>query len=269
MIRCRVTARMAIAAALGLVGPAAHAQAAGPKPVQAILQSYVEDFRKDPAAERTRLTFGVRVRGEGGGDWHVVVEKKENGKETEVTLKRSLPETPGPYFTMDVETLQKLDRGEMSALTGLAQARSSDPTPVGLEFMPGYTPAPDFFATFVPLTFHFWTRGTPEIVAFGKQYSRVTHGANMVILYYQKGLRFAWGQVEKGQHVNKGERDQSNPFPSMFLAIRGRLLAKIGGKEIEMHAGQMLFVPPGVSHEFWNPYDEPCEVVLVMFGEGA
>jgi hypothetical protein len=31
----------------------------------------------------------------------------------------------------------------------------------------------------------------------------------------------------------------------------------------------MLFVPAGVAHEFWNPYDEPAEGIMLMFGEGA
>jgi hypothetical protein len=31
----------------------------------------------------------------------------------------------------------------------------------------------------------------------------------------------------------------------------------------------MAFIPPGVSHEAWNPYDEPAEIILLMFGEGA
>lgn len=262
------TAVVVFALGMGLGAPAG-AQTAGAKSAEVILQSYVEDFRKDPSAERFPLTFGVRVRGEGGGEWHVTVSKKEKGEVAEVVLKRGFPETPTAYFTLDMESLQKFNRSEMNALTAMARARSTDPTPMDVECMPGYTLAPDFFSQFVPLTFHFWTRGTPEVTSFGKSYSRVSHGANMVVLYYQKGLRSAWGMVERGQHINQGEKDQTNPFPSMFVAIRGKMMAKIGGKEFELRAGQMLFVPPGVAHEFWNPNDDPCEIVLVMFGEGA
>lgn len=28
-------------------------------------------------------------------------------------------------------------------------------------------------------------------------------------------------------------------------------------------------VPAGVTHEFWNPHDEPAELILIMFGKGA
>jgi len=31
----------------------------------------------------------------------------------------------------------------------------------------------------------------------------------------------------------------------------------------------MMFVPPGVTHEFWNPHETPAEMIILMFGEGA
>jgi hypothetical protein len=49
-----------------------------------ILQTYVADFRQDPAAAEA-ITFGIRVTGEGGGDWHVVVAgHKQQSRQTEV-----------------------------------------------------------------------------------------------------------------------------------------------------------------------------------------
>jgi mannose-6-phosphate isomerase-like protein (cupin superfamily) len=151
----------------------------------------------------------------------------------------------------------------------MGRARESDPTPMDIDFLPGFQPTPDFIVRFLPFTFHFWTRGFPELVPFGRAQSRVVHGGNIVIFYYQEGLRSGWAQLEKGQHVNADPRDQVNEFPSMFIVIRGRAMGKIGGKEGLLEAGQMILVPAGVSHEFWNPYDEPAEVILVMFGAGA
>jgi mannose-6-phosphate isomerase-like protein (cupin superfamily) len=55
----------------------------------------------------------------------------------------------------------------------------------------------------------------------------------------------------------------------MIIGIRGKAMARIGGKEIPLGAGRMVFVPAGVSHEAWNPYEEPAEIILLMFGEGA
>jgi mannose-6-phosphate isomerase-like protein (cupin superfamily) len=234
-----------------------------------ILRSYVEDFRTDAAAAEA-MTFGVRVSGEGGGDWHVAVAgKKEGAAAADVSLRPGLPAEPCVLYTLDLETLRRIDAGELNALTAMGRAREADPTPMDIDFMPGFQPTPDFIVRFLPFTFHFWTRGFPETVPFGREHSRLVHGGNIVIFYYQEGLRSGWAQLEKGQHVNADPRDQVNEFPSMFIVIRGRAMGKIGGKEGLLTAGEMILVPAGVSHEMWNPFDEPAEVILVMFGAGA
>lgn len=234
-----------------------------------ILRSYIEDFRSDPAAAEP-LTFGIKVSGEGGGEWQVVVGGAKDGTGGyRVDLRTGLPASPAAVYTVDLATLGKIDSGEINALTAMGRAHASDPAPMDIEFTPGFQPDAAFIARILPLTFHFWTRGTPETVSFDKQRSREVHGANMVVFYYQEGLRSAWAQIEKGQHVNRDPSDQKNPFPTMLIGIRGRAAAKVGGREMTLQAGQMVFVPAGVSHEAWNPYDEPAEVILLMFGEGA
>jgi len=247
----------------------AFAQSAELRSAEEILRAYVEDFRSDPAAAEP-ITFGIRVSGEGGGEWHVLVGgKKEANGSYQVDLIRGLPTNPAAFFTLDLATLRQIDGGAVNALTAMGRARASDPAPMDIGLMDGFEPAPDFFGRLIPFSFHFWTRGFPEVVDFGKKNSREVHGANMVVFYYQEGLRSAWAQIEKGQHVNEDPKDQSNPFPTMLIGIRGRALAKVGGKEVKLQAGQMVFVPAGVSHEAWNPYDEPAEVIILMFGEGA
>ena len=239
------------------------------RPAAEILRSYVEDFRSDPTAAEP-LTFGIRIRDDGGGEWQVAVGgKKEGGGNYPVELREGLPSKPSAMYTLDLATLRKIDSGEINALTAMGRARASDTAPMDIEFMAGFQPDADFFARFIPLTFHFWTRGIPETVNFGKRHSREVHGGNMVVFYYQKGLRSAWAQIEKGQHINKDPTDQTNPFPTMIIGLRGKAAAKVGGREVILQAGQMAFIPAGVSHEAWNPYDEPAEIILLMFGEGA
>ena len=239
------------------------------KPAEEILQSYVADFRHDPAAARP-VTFGVRVTGKGGGDWHVVVAgKKPGAQEADVTLKTGLPDQPAAYYELDLATLCKMDDGETNALTAMGRAGPDDVTPMDLQIMPGFEGDASFWAFFAPFTFHFWTRGLPERVPFGGELSRVCHGANVVGFYYQSGFRSAWYQIEKGQHINKDPKDQTNPFPSMFIMIRGQAEARIGGKQLTFPASEMMLVPAGVTHEFWNPHDEPAEFIILMFGEGA
>jgi len=268
-VQLKRTLSAALSALLLAVFSPAAPQSSKVRSAEGILSSYVEDFRSDPAAAEP-IVFGIRISGEDGGEWQVMVGGKKDGAGAyQVELGRGLPRNPSAFYTLDLATLRKIDSGEVNALTAMGRARASDPAPMDIDFAAGFEPAADFIARFIPLSFHFWTRGLPEVVNFGRSHSREVHGANMVVLYYQEGLRSAWAQIEKGQHVNEDPEDQSNPFPTMIIGIRGKALAKIGGKEIRLQAGQMSFIPAGVSHEAWNPYDEPAEIIILMFGEGA
>jgi mannose-6-phosphate isomerase-like protein (cupin superfamily) len=235
-----------------------------------ILEEYVADFREDPSAKGP-VTFGISISGEGGGDWHVVVARRNEGDElASVELREGAAPEPTFRYLTDAATLARLHRGELNALTAMARARMSDAVPMDIDTMEGFAPDGDFVAVVLPLTFHFWTRGVPEIVPFGdKSLTREVHGGNASIFYYQPGFRSGWFQIENGQHVNAEPRDQVNPFPSMLVITRGRTEAKIGGRQLTLHAKQTVLIPAGVSHEFWNPYDEPAEGILLMFGEGA
>ena len=61
-----------------------------------------------------------------------------------------------------------------------------------------------------------------EIIPFGAETTRVVHGAGMGVLYYQRGLRSAFFHIKPGQHINADPKDQTNPFPSLFIVTGGR-----------------------------------------------
>jgi hypothetical protein len=260
---------MALFLLLASLVPILHAQQPAARPVKEILKSFVEDFREDPAAG-TRIVFGITIRDSSEPEWRVIVggRKAASGR-FEADLQQGLPGEPAAVYVTDRETLEKIDRGDMNALTAMGRARSTDPAPMDVSFTPGFQPTEDFLAAFLPLTFHFWTRGLPETVGFGPTAGREVHGATMVVLYYQKGLRSAWGQIRKGQRVNADPQDQVNPFPTMMIGLRGRAMAKVGGVEKVLEPGHMVFVPAGTAHEAWNPFDEPAEFIILMFGDGA
>jgi len=151
----------------------------------------------------------------------------------------------------------------------MGRAHPNDVTPMDIKTTEGFKPDAKFFERIVPWSFHFWTRGWPERVPYGSGKTRVVHGANACIFYYQKGLRSAWFQIAKGQHANQDPSAQVTPFPTMLIGLRGRCEATIGGKTVTLDKSEMLFVPAGVAHEFWNPYDEPAEAIMLMFGDGA
>jgi len=258
----RALAAWMLTAALAWTG----AEAASP-PIEAVedaLRRFVEDYRSDPMLREA--TFGIEVDGK---MWHVTARPGADSDSEKVELVAGAPPEPTFYFTMDRATLGKLDRGEMNPGTAMAKAFSTDVTPMDVAEMAGFTAGESFLDDLLKVTFHFWIRGNPEVIPFGDAYTRFTHGADAVILYYQPGLRSGWLSLKPGQHANEDPRSQTNPFPSMFVVTGGKGVAKIGGREIVVEEGQSLFVPPGVAHEFWNPYEAPMQVVLLMFGEGA
>lgn len=231
--------------------------------VEEILNAYVRDFRDDPASKAKSVTFGVKVKDK--GSWTVIVDG-----ESGVKLEKDMPEEPTFYYVTDFETLEKMHRGDMAVLTAMGRASASDSIPMDVGFMEGFSPGDTFLEEAIPLTFHFWTRGFPEIVEFGDESrTRVAHGANVTVLYYQKGFRSAWYQIQKGQHINAELEDQTNPFPTLVIFTNGEAESKIGGKYLTIKAGQSVLIPAGVTHEFWNNSKTPAEFIILMFGEGA
>jgi len=158
----------------------------------------------------------------------------------------------------------------MNALTAAGRARMSDKSPLDIGFMEGFAPEPDFLSNvMLPLGFHFFTRGRPEIIPFGEEYSRFVHGGNTVLFYYQKGIRTGWYQVKKGMMINRDLQDAVNPFPTLFVITRGEGQGRLGDLTLDLEAGMTLFVPPGMIHQFWTESESGMEFIIIMFGEGA
>jgi mannose-6-phosphate isomerase-like protein (cupin superfamily) len=236
---------------------------AGTVSTKTILETFVEDFRSDPMAKDRDVTFGIRIKDK--EDWHVVIDGLGG-----VVLHEGMPEEPTFYYVTDPETLDLIYQGKMSALTAMGRARMSDQTPLDFGFMEGFQPTPELLGWGVKFSFHFWTKGTPEMVDFGENtLSRFVHGAQAKILYYEQGLRSSWYQIRKGQHINSNPEEQTNPFPTLIVMIKGEAQAAIGGKSVVLKSGTCLHIPAGVTHEFWNNKEEAAEFIIIMFGEGA
>jgi mannose-6-phosphate isomerase-like protein (cupin superfamily) len=209
------------------------------------------------------VTLGFRISGAGGGEYHIVLPQDGPGR-----LGAGVPPTVISFET-DIDFLRRLDRNEMSALTAMAQARSSDPTPLVAHFPAGWQWTPQARAFFMPLAFHFWTREWPAVIRFGESASREVHGANGSLLFYDQGLRTAWYQVKEGMHVNADPRDQSNPFTSLLIITRGSMWSRLGGQEMTLGEGEAVLIPAGMTHEFRAGAGGYGEAILIMFGAGA
>jgi mannose-6-phosphate isomerase-like protein (cupin superfamily) len=232
---------------------------------QTIIRRYTDAWRgSDEWVLEDTIRFGFRVHGGGGGEFNAVIPP--NGAATLAT-------GPAPegsiVFETDMETLQKIDSGQWSAMTAMAQGRSGDPTPMTAHFPSGFSWTPENRGIYMPLFFHFWNRERPEIIRFGMGTSRPLHGGEATVLYYDRGLRTAWYQLEEGVHINANPRAQRNPFPSLFITTRGSAHARLDGIEHHLREGEAVLVPAGMTHEFWTEEGECAEVILVMFGAGA
>lgn len=233
---------------------------------KSIVQSYVNDYKMDRFASEAML-FGVEVPEH--GSWTIHVTGNQIGSDWEVTLNEGLPETPTFIYVIEFETLQAIDEGKINALTAQGKAFAGDYTPMSIKQMDGYEPSMEAYAKINPFSFHFWTRGFPEIVPFGEGMTRRAHGSNFTVFYYETGLRTAWYRVLPEERVRDDAREQAAPFPMLIVAIKGTTEGEVDGKRVSLEKGNTIFIPAGVAHKWWNETDEATEAILIMFGKGA
>ena len=232
-----------------------------------ILKGLADDYAENDKLPEKPLVFGIRITGPDESRWTVSINPEQTPK---VSVSEGLPDTPAFVGKTDLETLSKIYRGEINALTAAGRARMSDKTPLDFEFIHGFQPDPDFMGNIMlPVGFHFFTRGKPEVIPFGEEYSRLIHGGNAVIFYYQKGLRTGWYQVKKGMKINRDLEDAANPFPTLFVFTKGKGKGRLGDKTMDLKEGTSIFVPAGMIHQFWTEHEEGLEFIIIMFGEGA
>lgn len=239
--------------------------------VASMLQDYADDYRTDATA--APITFGIEVRDADPQRWHVVVgAMARDGASRIVELHEGFPDEPVAYFTTDTHTLRRMHRGHLASLTAMGKEFDTDFAPLDMKTQPGFQPDLETMQQLVKLAFHFWTRGFPERVSFGKaSQTRLLHGAHGTLFYYQEGFRSGFFLIQPGDHVNDAAISQVNDFPTLVILTRGTASARIGGVDCEVVEGEALYIGPGVSHEFWVDDDAAsgAEGILVMFGEGA
>lgn len=249
----------------GVSSPLAAQMGTGPE-IEQILNRFARDYEQDVMFKKD-VSFGIKVD---DSFWHITARAGTDENAPEVKLLPGEPAEPTFYFFTDFATLQKIDRGDLNALTGAAKAFSSDDAPFDMDVMEGFVPDQSFLSTLLSTLFHFWTKGTPEIIPFGMDHTRPNHGAQASIFYYQPGFRSAYVAIKKGQHANENEKSKKNPFPTLLIGMKGAVDMIIGGTRSVLTSGNAVLIPAGVSHEFLNPdREEPFEGILLMFGEGA
>ena len=234
--------------------------------VEAIIESFVSDYKNDRYASEARVV-GIEVPEHGEWTVRATGEKKESGYEVE--LKRGIPKEATYVYKIEYPTLMAIYEGTINALTAQGKAFATDYTPMSVYEMDDFYPSLEEDGALNAFSFHFWTKGFPEIVAFRPDATREAHGSSMVIFYYEKGLRTGWYNIMPGERVRDDAREQAAPFPMMGIAIKGTANGIVDGEPVTISAGNTVFIPAGVAHKWWNDTDEPVEVILVMWGDGA
>lgn len=234
--------------------------------VAQIIASYVKDYTQDRYAADP-MTFGVEVPQH--GKWHIKVTGKKTKAGWEVLLNKGLPATPTFVYKIEYKTLVAIYAGKINALTAQGKAFAGDYTPMSIYQMAGYQPSMQEYGKINPFSFHFWTRGYPEMIPFGEGMTRKAHGSNFSVFYYQKGIRTAWYRVLPKERVRDNPREQAAPFPMLIIAIKGTTQGEVDGKKVALSQGNAIFIPPNVAHKWWNESHEATEAILIMFGKGA
>jgi hypothetical protein len=255
----------------------ASAQTQTPAPnVREMLQAFADDYRVDPMA--TTADFGIKI----GDEWwnvsvHRTQQASRRGRLTdhtfgphEVVLRQGPPTEPTWYFDLaDRSVLERIYRNEMTAATGAMQTYDADSVAVEERVMQGFADNAGSEAQRQHTLTHFWARGLPEIVYFGRDQALPTHGASAVGLHTYKGNRIGWFSLGRAETANAAEELQSSQIPNLIIITRGRGRARLAGQDIELREGMSVFIAPHVQHTFFNPYDEPLEGVLVLFGDNT
>ncbi len=238
------------------------------KEAESIIKAYVNDYKNDRHASEKRIV-GIEVP-EANGKWTIEsTGKKKSEKQWEVKIKEGLPNIPTYVYRIELETLKAIGEGKINALTAQGKAFGSDYTPMSVLEINGYKPTVDDDGDLNAFSFHFWTKGFPEIIPFHEKATRKAHGSNFTVFYYEKGLRTAWYSVSPGDKVRNDPREQANPFPMMCVMIKGTIEGEVDGERITVSAGNTIFIPANVNHKWWNDSDKHAEAILIMFGKGA
>lgn len=233
--------------------------------IKDILERFSTDYLNDPMFTSNH-SFGINIDNK---MWNIEAVVATKVSPSSIRVSKGQPSSPTFYYETNIRTLKQLDKGEINALTAGVKAFSTDYAPLDIEAMEGFVPNQEFVGDVLSFTFHFWTKGTPEIIPFGQHYTGGTHGAQASIFYYDTGLRTGYGYLHPGQHANEHPLSKTNPFSSMIILIKGKVTARLNNVDYEINAGNAFFIPPGITHELLNPNDEPAEFILLMFGDGA
>lgn len=101
----------------------------------------------------------------------------------------------------------------------------------------------------------------------------------MSVISIENAGHYGWGDQCEGWHLlqeadlhiilekvppgRAERRHRHGKARQFFFILSGRAVMELDGREYPLLPGQGLPVPPGLSHQFRNPYDEPVEFLVI------
>jgi len=244
---------------------------------ESILQSFVDSYVHDPMA--MTATFGIKVE---ENWWHVSCTRKQEGYAVgkndqftfhnygphNVQLHQGQPSEPGWYFDFaSEETLHKINDQSLTTATATAKSRGSDVVPLNILATDGYQGSIKADALSYMVMEHFWKKNAVEITRFSRDASMPTHGVAHVGLYTMKDKRIGWFSIGPEEAANAERGMDKGQVPNLFIITKGRGRADLGDEVVELEPGMSVFVGPYMKHVIYNPYDEPMEGIIVLYGD--
>ena len=244
---------------------------------ESILQSFVDSYVHDPMA--MTVTFGIKVE---ENWWHVTCTRKQEGYAVgkndqftfhnygphNVQLHKGQPSEPGWYFDFaSEETLHKINDQSLTTATATAKSRGSDVVPLNILATDGYETSIKADALSYMVMEHFWKKNAVEITRFSRDASMPTHGVAHVGLYTMKDKRIGWFSIGPEEAANAERGMDKGQVPNLFIITKGRGRADLGDEVVELEPGMSVFVGAYMKHVIYNPYDEPMEGIIVLFGD--
>ncbi len=271
----RIKIRLSIGLMLSLLYACTTISYGQDNETRTILESFVESYKTDPMA--ITANFGIQI---GDDWWHVNANRKQEGYAVgtkhifhnygphNVTLHEGKPEIPTWYFSLaDKTVLENINNKIWTASTAAMKSYPNDIVAFNLKNMEGFESSLEDDAIMYQVMEHFWKKEKVEVTNFARDNSLPTHGIGAVSLYTMKDKRIAWFSIRKGEAGNDNPDLEKGQCPNLFILTKGKGKALFAAEEIDVQEGMSVFVGPYVKHVIYNPYDEPLEGILILFGD--
>ena len=198
--------------------------------------------------------------------------KREPGEDPLQTLARELREELG--VALRPETAWRLGEFEDVAVNEAGRRVRAEVFRVGIEGEPRAGAEIEELAWVDPAA-----PGTRAIAPLSRgQVLPAIAGLGRVVVRDERN-HYPWGEGSEGWHLLRRQdlsviaervppggreaRHRHAQARQFFYVLSGRARIELDGREVALAAGQGLEVPPGLGHQFMNPYDEDVHFLVI------